>query len=124
MTGFHQALTGLLSALDIPVYPAGQIPGNTRFPYITCQVGAAAFGGTAPVIVSAWFLGSRARSDRADICERIRLLIPEEGVRLRFDGGMAVCYRASGEFISLVTDATEPRTLGARIRLTVKLYDL
>ena len=124
MTGFQQAMTALLTSLGLPVYLAGHIPGSAPFPYVSCTMGSAAFGGPVPITATAWFLGRAANTSRAALCDKARILIPEEGVKLAFDGGMAVVRRAAGEFISLVTDATEPRSVGARIRLTVTLYDL
>lgn len=124
MTGFQQSIMALLGQLGLPVYLSGQLPGSAPFPYITCTMGSAAFGGPVPITATVWFLGRKGNAQRTEACDRIRALIPEEGVKLRFDGGMAVVHRGSSDFISLVTDATEPRSLGARIRLTVKLYDL
>ena len=124
MSSFHKSLFAHLSQLGLPVYLDGQIPGSAPFPYICCTLGSASFGGIVPITATAWFLGRNGSIQRAALCDRMQELIPDSGVQLSFDGGSAVVYRGSSEFISLITDATEPRSLGARIRLTVKLYDL
>ena len=50
-------------------------------------------------------------------------MIPASGVLLRFRGGMAMLHRAAENFITLAADETDPRTVGGRMRLTVRLYD-
>lgn len=123
MSVFQQALTTLFSRLDLPVYLTGQTPGTLSFPYLTLSVGSSGFCGAIPITVTAWFLGRSGNQQRSHCCDQLQQLIPEGGVKLTFSGGLATIHRA-GDFITLITDATEPRSLGARIRLTVKLYDL
>lgn len=122
MSGFQQALIALFSKLGIPVYLSGQIPGSAPFPYLCCTMSSTGFCGTIPITATAWFLGRSGTLQRAEVCDQLQVLIPDTGVKLTFTGGTAVLHRAV-DFISLITDDTEPRSLGVRFRLSVKLYD-
>ncbi|MGN0778890.1 MAG: hypothetical protein ACI4MJ_07075 [Aristaeellaceae bacterium] len=124
MSAYHRAMMDFLGQLSLPVHLTGLTPDASHFPYLTCTMGSTAFAGPSLLTATAWFLGPDAMADRAALCDRAQELMPESGVSLHFDGGAAVIYRPSGDFITLLTDGEDPRVLGARMRLMVKLYDL
>ena len=124
MTAYQQAMMDFLGQLSLPVHLTGLTPDASHFPYLTCTMGCASFAGQTLLTATAWFLGGEANADRATLCDQAQRLIPEGGAQLTFSSGGAMIHRASGDFITLLTDGEDPRVLGARIRLMVKLYDL
>ena len=124
MSAFQRALMDFLGQLSLPVHLTGLTPDASHFPYLTCTMGCAPFAGQTLLTATAWFLGGNANAERAALCDQAQRLIPEGGTQLTFSGGGCVIHRAGGDFITLLTDGEDPRVLGARIRLTVKLYDL
>lgn len=123
MTGFQKALVTLLEQTGLPVHLSGTVAPLPQFPYITLAVSAPAFSRDSLVTATAWLFGPTANFDRLQLADTVRSLIPESGVMLRYDGGLSVIHRGSGDFVSLITDSTEPVALGLRIRLAATSYD-
>jgi len=120
---YQKSVVAYLRQTGLPVYLSGQVPTGAGFPFITLSCAYAPFAQSAGLTVTAWFRGENAHTRCVEMMDQLCAAIPEEGTLLHFHGGMAVLRRAAGSFVTLVTDETDRRIIGARMRLNVHLYD-
>lgn len=118
---YQRSLVAFLKETGLPVYAAGQVPRGAAFPYITLTCAYAPFAQSAGVTVTAWFLGDYAGC--VGLMDQLCAAIPQQGVLLRYRGGMAMLHRMAGSAITLVGDEADRRLIGGRMRLNVHLYD-
>ena len=123
MKQYQKSVVAFLRETGLPVYLSGQVPTGAGFPFITLTTAYAPFTQSAGITVTAWFRGENAHTRCVEMMDRLCAAIPQEGTLLRYHGGMAVLHRAAGSFVTLVTDETDRRIIGGRMRLNVHLYD-
>lgn len=121
MQRYQRSLVSFLKEAGLPVYTLGQVPGGAAFPYITLACAYAPFAQSAGVTLTAWFLNDHAGCVR--LMDTLCAAIPQQGILLRYKGGMAMVHRAAGAFVTLVGDESDSRLVGGRMRLNVHLYD-
>lgn len=117
MKALRQAIQNFFAPLGLPVWSAGQVPPGTAAPHMTWEMAPAGFTDVFDVTATCWY-----RDDQPGctaMLHRMRCMLPEGGVVLRFPGGMAVVYR--GETVR-VEDASDGRLCGGRMRMELHLY--
>jgi len=124
MQGYMKALTGFLQGLGMKVYAEGMAPAKTGFPHMTVQAAYAPFTKSAGIKVTCWRREPGSYALCLQDADRLWAVIPEEGVLLKYHGGMALLSRADGSCVSLLRDREDPDVTGAVIRLMVKIYDV
>ncbi|MBE5804931.1 MAG: hypothetical protein E7316_10530 [Clostridiales bacterium] len=123
MKQYQRSVVAFLRETGLPVYISGQVPAGASFPFITLTTAYAPFAQSAGLTVTAWFREEHAHTRCVEMMDQLCSLIPEEGVLLRYHGGVAVLRRAAGSFVTLVNDETDRQVIGGRMRLNVHLYD-
>lgn len=118
---YQRSLVAFLKQTGLPVYALGQVPTGATFPYITLSCAYAPFAQSAGVTLTAWFLGDHAGC--VQLMDTLCAAIPQQGLLLRYTGGMAMLYPMGDNFITLVSDESDRRLVGGRMRLNVHLYD-
>lgn len=128
-----QALFEFWSMLEIPVYKTGHVDDDAAFPYLTFEVAYGGYSKQTPLFAFLWLQqkpGQNVNADRAEMCDKIEEMIPEEGVAFQTPSGMLWILRNERQFISDYgsnekrgTEETggEP-IVGARISYVVKAY--
>lgn len=125
MTGLHKALTSWLSALSLPVYPAGQVPEGSPLPYLTCTLRQPDFGCGGALTLSGYFRDTSAVSAaaaRAAFLDGAQALIPAGGALIRYAGGVATLVR-DGDFLSCAVSPADPELLVGTVRATLRCYE-
>lgn len=119
----------------IPAFPAGRVPENQDFPYITFEVIQGAFAATVVPTSFVWCQAPKdgsfnVQSQRAQIMEQIARAIPDQrGALLHFPGGAVLLKRNPAQFMSYYdppeegeeTLTTEP-VIGGRISCEMTCY--
>ena len=140
MEELHKALYKFWSQFShggekIPAFPAGRVPENQPFPYITFEVIQGAFSATVVTTSFVWCQAPKdgsfnAQAQRAQIMDQIARAIPDQcGTLLRFPGGSVLLKRNPAQFMSYYdppeegeeTPATEP-VIGGRISCEMTCY--
>ena len=124
MQGYMRALITFLQGLGMKVYAEGMAPNNTGFPHMTVQAAYAPFTKSAGIKVTCWRREAGGFALCVEDADRVWAAVPEEGVLLKYHGGMALLSRAEGSSVSLLRDGEDPDVTGAVIRLMVKIYDM
>lgn len=117
MKALRQAIQSFLAPLGLPVWASAQVPAGTRAPYMTWAMQPSGFTDVFDVTAACWY-----RDDQpgcTQMLQRMRCLLPEGGVVLRFPGGMAVVYRGAS---ALERDASDGRLCGGRMQMELHLY--
>lgn len=128
-----QALFEFWSMLEIPVYKTGHVDDDAAFPYLTFEVAYGGYSKQTPLFAFLWFQqksGQNVNADRAEMCDKIEKMIPEEGVAFQTPSGMLWILRNERQFISDYgsnekggkEEAGGEPIVGARISYVVKAY--
>lgn len=118
MTAYKQALHSFLSQAGLPVYLKGQVPVTTPLPCAVCDLSAAPFGEAAKVTLTGWFDSAQPALDAAAFLDRAAALIPASGVKLAFEGGLALVSRDT----PFLRPLAEEGLTGAQVLLSVRCY--
>jgi hypothetical protein len=62
--------------------------------------------------------------ERLDLLDEIKTAIPTGGLLLNFPGGYAIVRRNDANFITYVTDDTDPNVIGGRVSCEVQYFHL
>lgn len=136
MTELHMALLDFWSSFKwggekIPAFPAGRVPDDQPFPYITFEVIEGAYFGMALPTTYVWCKQPTDNSynvmaQRAEILDEIAKAIPEGGRLVRFADGMIRLERNDTNFISYYdepsTDQTAEPVIGGRVSVAAHFY--
>lgn len=117
MKALRQALQTFWSQLGLPVRAAGPLPPGAKLPCIVWDMVSAGLPDVLDVTATCWFRENHGAC--ADMLSRMRALLPEGGLLLRFPGGMAVCFRGASE---RAEDRQDARLCGATLHMEVHLY--
>ena len=133
MTAYVKALIAFLRTIKyngtaLDVYQAGRVPSSAAFPYLTATIAQGDMFTTTFQTVLLWCKigtggASAADTQRAAILDTIRNLVPYQGYRLNYDGGIAMIYRNPADFTSYYDDPEDNTVIGARISLMITHYE-
>lgn len=115
----EEAIYGFLSGFDLPAWAASQVPEEAELPYLTYQVGTAAFGeGETALTVDLWYRTEEEAipNEKADQLARA---IGRGGVLLPCESGGLWLKRGS-PFCQNLTDPTDPGIKRRYLNLTVE----
>lgn len=130
MTEFHKALMTFWQQFGVPVFLAGCVDDQTAFPYITVNIADGNLLGQNILVTNTWHRRSAVDSwtpsmtERLDLLDKIKTAIPTGGLLLNFPGGYAIVRRNDANFITYVTDDTDPNVIGGRVSCEVQYFHL
>ena len=130
MTEFHKAWMVFWQQFGVPVFLAGCVDDQTAFPYITVNIADGNLLGQNILVTNTWHRRSAVDSWTPSMKERLYLLdeiktaIPTGGLLLNFPGGYAIVRRNDANFITYVTDDTDPNVIGGRVSCEVQYFHL
>lgn len=130
MTEFHKALMRFWQQFDIPVFLAGCVDDQTAFPYITVNISEGNLMGATILTANSWHRRNPADSwtvamtERLNVMDAVKKAIPAGGRFLTYPGGYAILNRNDDNFISYVTDETDPSVIGGRVSYEVRYFTL
>lgn len=129
MTEFHKAWMTFWQSFGVPVYLAGCVEDQAEFPYITIDVSEGGLMGAAILTAHSWHRRGATESWKPAMTERLNLMdsvkaaIRPGGTILAWDGGYAILNRNDANFISYVTDQTDPNVIGAMVSCEVRFFN-
>lgn len=130
MTEFHKAWMVFWQQFGVPVFLAGCVDDQTAFPYITVNIADGNLLGQNILVTNTWHRRSAVDSwtssmkERLDLLDEIKTAIPTGGLLLNFPGGYAIVRRNDANFITYVTDDTDPNVIGGRVSCEVQYFHL
>lgn len=130
MTEFHKAWMTFWQQFGVPVFLAGCVDDQTAFPYITVNIADGDLLGQNILVTNTWHRRSPIDSwtpvmkERLDLLDEIKTAIPTGGLLLNFPGGYAIVRRNDANFITYVTDDTDPNVIGGRVSCEVQYFHL
>ena len=130
MTEFHKAWMVFWQQFGVPVFLAGCVDDQTAFPYITVNIADGNLLGQDILVTNTWHRRSPidswtpAMKERLDLLAEIKTAIPTGGLLLNFPGGYAIVRRNDANFITYVTDDTDPNVIGGRVSCEVQYFHL
>lgn len=130
MTEFHNAWMVFWQQFGVPVFLAGCVNDQTAFPYITVNIADGDLLGQNILVTNTWHRRSPVDSwtpsmkERLDLLDEIKTAIPTGGLLLNFPGGYAIVRRNDANFITYVTDDTDPNVIGGRVSCEVQYFHL
>lgn len=130
MTEFHKALMTFWQQFGIPVFLAGCVDDQTAFPYITVNIADGDLLGDTILTATSWHRRGPAdawtgvMTERLNIMDAVQAAIPVSGRFLTFPGGYAILRRNDANFISYVTDDTDPAVIGGRVSYEVQYFHI
>ncbi len=130
MTEFHKAWMVFWQQFGVPVFLAGCVDDQTAFPYITVNIADGNLLGQDILVTNTWHRRSTVDSwtpsmeERLDLLDKIKTAIPAGGLLLNFPGGYVIVRRNDANFITYVTDDTDPNVIGGRVSCEVQYFHL
>lgn len=130
MTEFHKAWMVFWQQFGVPVFLAGCVDDQTAFPYITVNIADGNLLGQNILVTNTWHRRSAvdpwtpSMTERLDLLDKIKTAIPAGGLLLNFPGGYAIVRRNDANFITYVTDDTDPNVIGGRVSCEVQYFHL
>lgn len=132
MDAYHKALYNFWRNIAVdgetfPVWLIDAVPEDVAFPYITFDVSKAAAFGETPLSATIWYKkegGDSKNAARAAFLDAAAKAIPEEGVKIAWNGGFCILHRSSGDFLSLMRDENDKTIIGGRVAYEVTIYDM
>lgn len=140
MLALHMALLSFWNSFTwndqpVPAFPAGRVPDDQSYPYITYDTMLGSFGSVGNPVTYVWCkipMDNRynAQTQRAQIMDAVAEAIPEGGKLLSFAGGAVWLKRNDANFMSYYDpkeeeDADSPTAepvIGGRISLLTQYF--
>lgn len=127
MTDFHTALLDFWEQFGVPAYVASGVDDEAAFPYLVIDIVKPAAFGTTVLTAISWHRDSTigaAMAERAALLEQIATALPEDGVRIRFDGGYMILRRNTANFQSYMADETDLSIIAGRTSYELTYYGM
>lgn len=132
MEAYHKALYAFWSGISVdgqtfPAWLIEAVPEDATYPYVTFDVSRAAAFGVSYLTATLWQKkenGDSKNAARAAFFDAVSKAIPEEGVKLTWDGGFCILHRSSGDFLTLMRDENDKDVIGGRVAYEATIYDM
>lgn len=130
MMSFPEAIMTFWQKFGMPVFHAGCVDDQTAFPYITIDLNEGDLMRSTILTATSWHRRAATDSwtpsmrERLDFFSAVSDAIPKEGVILRYQGGYAILNRNSADWLSYVTDNTDPDVIGGRVAYEVRFFNV
>lgn len=140
MSGIHMALLSFWNSFtwnghSVPAFPAGRVPKQQPYPYITYDTQLGAFGSISNPVTYVWCKmpmdnSYNAQTQRAQIMDAVAEAIPEGGKLLSFPGGAVWLKRNDANFMTYydpkeednIESPTGEPVIGGRISLFAQYF--